>query len=336
MKAIRVMGIGLAIIISTFAVAQASGGGGATTSYYNTEIKTPNLGNYAFDIEAHEVPSHETLPIISKDYFPSTIARFTTEVDNTAPSATYVAKPITKVDVVFALGELSQMSQLESYMPTFEATLKSAVNNLDTQITSVETTKTVVDVNNASASTIYNDWLMYPNPNSYILQGDSVENLGGYDPRGGYNQAFIEAESFQCGDMTMHADITPHPNTGCGAGLVLHWNIETDRAYLMMVNSPGGCITGNQYLLVLYEINGMSKLYGGSAIGGYTGVQEAYMAFIGGEIISGTYGGVTIRPLKSNSNGGTGSYKVDIKGNNISITKSGAPVLDYTADNIIP
>lgn len=110
-----------------------------TEVYYDTVIKTSGLGRYQFEIESHEKPSHEVLPIISKEYFPSSTVDYDTEVDNTAPDATYSATEVVKVDVIFALGKLDQTEQLQNYMGSFESRLQSAVNNIDAKVEQVKT-----------------------------------------------------------------------------------------------------------------------------------------------------------------------------------------------------
>lgn len=110
-----------------------------TVANYEASIKTSGLGNYQFQVESHEEPSHEYLPIISKDYFPYSIESFSTEVDNTAPDAVYKAQEVVKVDVVFALGKLQQNGALQSYIPTFTNKLQSAVNYIDAHVEQVET-----------------------------------------------------------------------------------------------------------------------------------------------------------------------------------------------------
>lgn len=147
-----------------------------STSYYETEIKTPNLGNYQFEVEAHEKPSHETLPIISKDYFPKTIATFATEVDNTAPSAKYKSKPIVKVDVVFALGELAQTSALQNYIPRFTSTLETASNNIDARVEQVKTS--TISTSDAGADKIFGTWENYPDSSGQWTFNTSNNSIG--------------------------------------------------------------------------------------------------------------------------------------------------------------
>lgn len=118
-----------------------------TIAWYDTYAKVPSLGNYEFEIESHEIPSHEVLPIVGKEYFPYSTMKYTTEVDNTAPSAKYKAMPISKVDVVFALGKLNQSEQLTSYISTFTSKLGSSGNAIDARVEQIETSK--VDMQHA-------------------------------------------------------------------------------------------------------------------------------------------------------------------------------------------
>ena len=120
---------------------------GESTAYYESYIKAEDLGNYDFEVEAHEIPSNEVLPIIDKSYFPVTVAHFQSEVDNTAPSALYKASGVTKVDVVFALGRLNQLDTFQAYIPTFTSKLESASNHIDANVEQVKTEG--VDLQNA-------------------------------------------------------------------------------------------------------------------------------------------------------------------------------------------
>ena len=110
-----------------------------STAYYESYIKAEDLGNYDFEVEAHEIPSNEVLPIIDKSYFPVTVAHFQSEVDNTAPSAIYKAKQVAKVDVIFAFGKAENMTAMQNYIPSFESRLQSAGNFIDAHVEQVET-----------------------------------------------------------------------------------------------------------------------------------------------------------------------------------------------------
>lgn len=136
---------------------------GQSEVYYNTYIKTSGLGNYQFEVESHERPSHETLPIISNSYFPYSVNKYDTEVDNTAPDATYKSSTVSKVDVVFALGDTSQSSSLQNYISTFKSTLESAGNNIDAYVEEVKTS--TFDLNSLSAQDILDTWYNYPGQN---------------------------------------------------------------------------------------------------------------------------------------------------------------------------
>lgn len=135
------------MVLSMSITSYANTQDGEETVYYDTTIKAEDLGNYEFRVETHEVPSKEWLPIVSKDYFPYTVETFQTEVDNTAPSAIYKAKAITKVDVVFAIGNYKQADTFQNYIPTFTANLSSASNAIDANVEQVETEQ--VDLQNA-------------------------------------------------------------------------------------------------------------------------------------------------------------------------------------------
>lgn len=111
---------------------------GDSTVYYDASIKAPSLGNYQFNVETHEIPSHEYLPIVSKDYFPVTTAQFQTEVDNTAPSATYESKLITNVDVIFAFGKYDKTEQVKAFTSTFKSELNQASNYVNAQVKELE------------------------------------------------------------------------------------------------------------------------------------------------------------------------------------------------------
>lgn len=133
---------------------------GSTIAYYDVKIKSDKIGNYQFNVESHEIPSHETLPIVDKSYFPSTVASFATEVDNTAPSATYSSSLISKVDVIFAVGESSQTSELVNYIPTFTSSLQASSNHIDANVKQVETS--TIDMSEFGAEQIFNSWRKMP------------------------------------------------------------------------------------------------------------------------------------------------------------------------------
>ena len=133
---------------------------GSSTAYYDTYAKVPKLGNYEFEIETHEIPSHEVIPIVGKEYFPYTTAKYISEVDNTPPSAVYKAKGVAKVDVVFALGKTDKAQALQDYIPVFTQRLQSAGNYIDANVQQVETD--TIDMSSYGAREIFNTWRKMP------------------------------------------------------------------------------------------------------------------------------------------------------------------------------
>ena len=126
-------------IVSILTTAFGSEITGRNYELYNIQFKTDRLGLYQVTIESHERPSHETLPFISSSYFPYSTLSDQTEIDNTAPEARYHAQGITKVDVIFATGKLSQQKQLQDYIGAFESQLNAAGNYIDAVVEQVET-----------------------------------------------------------------------------------------------------------------------------------------------------------------------------------------------------
>ena len=161
-----------------------------TVAWYDTYVKVPSLGNYEFEIESHEIPSHEVLPIVGKEYFPYSTMKYTTEVDNTAPSAKYKAMPISKVDVVFALGKLNQSEQLMEYMDAVEAKLNTAGNDIDARVEKVETSK--VDMQHAFA---WKQDVNYRIGNISIGNNGTRVNMTGNDRYPGKNAIWIDSDT---------------------------------------------------------------------------------------------------------------------------------------------
>lgn len=233
-----------------------------TSELYDIKFRTSKLGLYGMTIESHEIPSNEWLTFISHDYFPYTTLSDQTEVDNTPPSAVYSAQGIVKVDVVFATGELSQMDRLEGYTDTFTSILEQAGNNFDVQVTAVETVTGGFDMEDADASTIYNFWDQYPNPNNYLLYGDYICNLYGrsgiqrFQGAGtnAFDQVFIESESYETTDFEMNFSIKLH-GCGWGSGIIFHWNQETDSAYAVLCSN-------SQNEVQLRYVNNLSRIIG--------------------------------------------------------------------------
>lgn len=155
--------IALAFLLSTSV--SAAEPANSETVYYQAEFKTSSLGNYKMSINSFETPSHEVLPIISKDYFSNTLKEFTTEVDNTEPSARYDTKSVSKVDVVFAIGDTKQSEQLQNFIPTFTTQLESAGNFIDARVEQVKTS--TIDMSAFGAREIFENWRKMPQKDGF-------------------------------------------------------------------------------------------------------------------------------------------------------------------------
>lgn len=220
---------------------------GEGTVYYDASIKAPSLGNYQFNVETHEIPSHEYLPIVSKDYFPVTTAQFQTEVDNTAPSATYEAKALTKVDVVFAFGDMSQAQTMQDNIPNFEAMLNAAGNNIDAYVQKIETVSGGFDIDNVDAQTILDTWTKWPANNQFTVEGTQLRSNGA-------NQGFTLDEECQATKLVMEADLKAHSlSLDHACGFVVNWNMDSDTAIFVA--------SGNTATLVCH-VTGVSNMWG--------------------------------------------------------------------------
>ena len=197
-----------AIMAFTFVVEASAAPIEESFAYYDTYIKAQDLGKYDFEVETHEIPSHEVLPIIDKSYFPVTVTHFQSEVDNTEPSAIYKSKPVAKVDVVFAVGKFDQQNQMEKYIPTFESRLQSAGNFIDGYVEKVETS--TIDIMNQDPSVIlktWEAWKQYPrDPTttwSYIPEDRSIQDNEYHCHR----QCYVDRVYDTKGDFVLQADI---------------------------------------------------------------------------------------------------------------------------------
>lgn len=186
----------------------------STSELYDIEFRTNKLGLYGMTIESHEIPSNEWLTFISHDYFPYTTLSDQAEVDNTAPSAVYSAQGIVKVDVVFALGELSQSDAFQDYIPHLTSYIESAANNIDAKVEQVETS--TIDVTNQDPSiilTTWEAWKQYPNDPtttwSYIPEDRSIQDNEYHCHRQGYVDRINDTE----GDFILSADIVGYKHS---------------------------------------------------------------------------------------------------------------------------
>lgn len=148
----------------------------SSTAYYDTYVKVGNIGNYEFIMETHEIPSHEVLPIVGKEYFPRTAATYISEVDNTPPDAIYKAKTISKVDVVFAFGDSSKASAIQDLIPSFTTALQSASNSVDAYVEQVETS--TISMADAGAAEIFQNWQNYPDDSGQWVYDAATNTIG--------------------------------------------------------------------------------------------------------------------------------------------------------------
>lgn len=296
-----------------------------TSELYDIEFRTNKLGLYGMTIESHEIPSNEWLKFISHDYFPYTTLSDQTEVDNTAPSAVYSAQGIVKVDVVFATGELSQMDRLEGYTDTFTSILEQAGNNFDVQVTAVETVTGGFSMEDADASTIYNFWDQYPNPNNFVIRGEWIGNAarswesfpeGGRCPQNIFDHTFIESESYDTTDFILESTYAWH---GCElpSGYIFHWDMARDIAYIL--------ICGRQTALL--KVSNVTYY-----LGIYQNLDNIYSRLFK----EGQYNGTILKVTQSSwptsmSNGK--NLKLEMKGNKITVSSNGVTVLEYTDPN---
>lgn len=314
-------------IVSILTTAFGSEITGRTYELYDIQFKTDRLGLYQVTIESHERPSHETLPFISSSYFPYSTLSDQTEVDNTAPEARYHAQGITKVDVVFATGELSQSSQMQDYMDTFESNLQSASNFIDAYVEKVETS--TIDISSMSAEEILNTWINFPGSqygsnyqagwrasNGVLYTTENVNFTGFYSDLylsttdGIYEFSMLEVGTGDPQGWTFRLSKTGETYKF----YALEVNEMFDRVNLVRIDSwrPGSYATHGG---PIYHgmINGQDGTYHGGT-GQATSNQGAV-----GEVLA-TRG--VSSPL--------GRYKIENTGNNIKVYKDNVLLIDYT------
>lgn len=306
---------------------------GESTVYYENIIKAPKIGNYQFKLESHEVPSHEWLPIISKSYFPKTVAQYITEVDNTAPSAVYEAKAVANVDVIFAFGDMEQSKTMEDYITTFESRLGASGNNINAYVEKIETS--TFDMSQMSAQQIMDTWVNYPGSNisgnyeaGWKVMGDALGATTNVNWTGFWDPQFIDIKdaTFEfTARVGNHQDpqgwtFRMNKNGSTYSFYALEINHEYGRVNLARIDSwlPGNYETHGG---PLYHgmINGQDGTYSGGT--GQAGSNQGAV----GEFLA-------TAPFPSGINGGSGYYKIITTGNNIKVFAGNKtePIIDYT------
>lgn len=312
-------------IVSILTTAFGSEITGRIYELYDIQFKTDRLGLYQVTIESHERPSHETLPFISSSYFPYSTLSDQTEVDNTAPEARYHAQGITKVDVVFATGELSQSSQMQDYMDTFESNLQSASNFIDAYVEKVETS--TIKVDESAADVIMRTWLANQTPpgssnwssdvasQSWRLSGDRLLSLHG--PRdSSYYYSLIQPDYGQISvpdfEMTFTYGLNHNASDfGHGeSGFFIAIDPSYSTGYGIMVDNHSACgnLRYNGYAILFRYTNGQYTALEAIDVGMYrAGGQYRFTVSVKNNIATITY--------YSTVNGANGTYRtLDLSG----------------------
>lgn len=264
---IMVIAFMLPVVVSTAYATEGGGGATDNESYYDLRLKTSSLGNYEVTVKAYERPSHEILPIIGSEYFTTSEEKYKTEIDNTAPSAVYEASTVTKVDVVFALGELSQSSTLQTYIPTFTNKLTSASNNIDAYVEQVETS--TVSTDEAGAEAIFATWdnkIMNANLVGFLGTGSSSDwTLSNNQVTSNVNQR--PGRAWLCPDYTLAGDMEIKFRFGLNSGasdfghgesgFLFRVASDATTSYAIIIDNHSACGAVNQNgAIVLCKIIG--------------------------------------------------------------------------------
>ncbi len=169
--------------------------------------------------------------------------------DEQEVTLTVTPKPV--IDIVLAksktdtdLSRFKEDLQVELERIGVNKNLVSIVN-----ISAIETQQLSYDVSSSDASTIYNTWDQYPNPNNYLLYGEYICNLYGrtgtpqFQSSGtnAFSQLFIKADTYEAGDLEFNFGIKLH-GCGFGSGAVIHYNKEADVAYLVVCSNSSNTI----------------------------------------------------------------------------------------------
>lgn len=303
----------------------------SSTAYYDTHIKVSDLGHYDFEVEAHEIPSNEILPIIDKSYFPITVSHFQSEIDNTVPSAIYKSKPVSKVDVVFAFGETDKSDAMQKYIPSFESRLQSAGNFIDAHVEKVETS--TISSNDAGAAEIFNKWTNYPDSSGQWTFNPSDNSMGStrnVSWTGFWNSkaqdttdVVIEYKSKEVLREVDKAPI-PYPNIRCHPD-PMGWTFrmtQKNGLYSYYVFS----IYAYQGVAILARINDTpdpNRATNG-VVTGWTSTIPNIVGKKSGYVTQLAYTNIDYNPIKEHS------VKIECKGTNIKVIYDGKKLFDYT------
>lgn len=256
-----------------------------------------------------------------------------TEVDNTAPSAVYRAKAISKVDVVFAFGDMEQSKTMENYIPTFESRLNAAGNNIDAYVEKVETS--TFDMSQMSAQQIMDTWVNYPGSHidsnyeaGWQVMGDALGATTNVNWTGFWDPQFVDTK-----DATFEftARIGDHLDPQ-GWTFRMTQNGSTYSFYALEINHSYGRVNLariDSWLPGHYSTHG-GPLYHGmingqdSSYGGGTGQAPTNQGAVGEFLATAKF--------PSGISNGSGYYKIITAGNNIQVFAGDKtqPIIDYT------
>lgn len=298
--------------------------------YYDISLRSENIGGYKIVLSCNKKISGSVLPGLAIPDIQTATLDIYTEIDNTAPSALYNIQPIQKVDVVLALGELSQQQVLKDSIPTLRSKLNAKGNYIDAVITDVATS--ILDSTAVSPEKIFRTWVNYPGTSygfnydaGWQLAGDAIQttknvNWTGYwDPQ--YTWVTDAIYEF---DMTYGGHQDP-----------MGWTIRMNKngnsySYYAIEVAPGAstlCVAridswvpGNYAThggpLYHRMINGQDGTYGDA---GQYGQATSYQG-ARGQIL-----GVPVVIPSVN-----GHYKIENTGNNIKVYKDGVLYINVT------
>lgn len=111
----------------------------AGARYWDVSFKTGLLGKYKITLNCDKKPAEDTLPGIEDSAHSTNAVVLYTEVGNTAPSALYHKNPYSKVDVVFALGKVSNDSEYKAQTSALESLLNASGNYIDAEVAEIKT-----------------------------------------------------------------------------------------------------------------------------------------------------------------------------------------------------
>lgn len=190
-------------------------------------------------------------------------------------------------------------------------------------------TKTVTDsVTNYDASTIYNTWAQTPNPNNYVLVGNTIANLYGRggqqayqsDGASAFSQFFVKSDSYEVDDFEEFSFRYQEHGCAGGSGVIFHTQ-PNGACYMLCIHASGA--------VLLYVPN--YKSLAGSFYAPYAPGTQLASASVPNYATGGlNYVGIPVNNIPDSA---MGLYSIKMVGNRIIVKCNGNTVMDYT-DNI--